>query len=241
MKKFEEVYEVDDYEVYTPEGWINIEKTMLTEKYDVYEVKFDIEGLELKCADKHILMSIDNEEVYAIDSVGKTFKTIFGPSKVVSVTKVSDAENMYDLQLSYYHQYYTNGVVSHNTTVVGGYLLHLALFNSDFTIACLANKRDQAAEILVRIKLMYERLPWFLQLGVSTWNKSYIVLGNNTRIFISATGGSAVRGKSLNCFGGQTGISIQHKITKKTKFISFEELEGEFNADLFKQIELLKT
>ena len=241
MKKFVEVYDVDEYEIFTPEGWINIEKTMLTEPYDVYEVKFDIPELNLKCADNHILMSTDNEEIFAINAIGSEIKTIFGPSKVISVERVADAENMYDLQLPYYHQYYTNGVVSHNTTVVGGYLLHLALFNQDYTIACLANKRDQAAEILGRIKLMYERLPWFLQLGVSTWNKSYIVLGNNTRIFISATGGSAVRGKSLNCFGGQTGITVQHKITKKMKHISFEQLEEEYNADLFKSIECLKT
>ncbi|ASD50371.1 terminase large subunit [Acidovorax phage ACP17] len=84
------------------------------------------------------------------------------------------------------------------TTVAAGYLLHEAIFNKSFRIAILANKGDQAREIMSRIQLMYEELPWFMQPGVSEWNKGSIKLGNGTTMFTGATSSSSVRGKSIN-------------------------------------------
>lgn len=78
-----------------------------------------------------------------------------------------------------------------------GYLLWSGIFAKNQTIAILANKQEQAMDTLERLQIMYENLPWFLQPGVKTWNKKSIRLGNGTKIFISATGGSAVRGRSL--------------------------------------------
>jgi len=81
---------------------------------------------------------------------------------------------------------------------VAGFLLHQALFNDRYTIAVLANKGDQSREILARVKLMYEELPWFMQPGVVTWNKGDIEIGNGSIIFCAATTGSSIRGKSVN-------------------------------------------
>lgn len=89
-------------------------------------------------------------------------------------------------------------VPTHNTTTVAAYLLHQAIFNKDFNIAVLANKSSSAREILSRIQEMYEELPWFMQPGVSEWNKGSIKLGNGSKIFTAATTPSAVRGRSIN-------------------------------------------
>lgn len=231
MKKFEEVIDVFDYQVETDIGYVDIEKSMITEEYEVYEIS--LETKNIKCADKHILITDKDEEVFAMDSLGYKIKTKTGFETVTKVESLGYTERMYDLQLANHHKFYTNEILSHNTTVVGGYLLHLALFNKNFTIACLANKHDQAREILSRIQLMYERLPWWLQMGVKTWNKGDIHLGNGTKIFTAATGGSAVRGKSLNCFGGNTVITVQRKDTKAVKNVTFEQLEKELHADVF--------
>lgn len=84
------------------------------------------------------------------------------------------------------------------TTVAAAYLLHQLIFNKSFLVAILANKGDQAREIMARLQLMYEELPWWLQPGVKTWNKGSIHLGNGAKAFTGATSSSSIRGKSFN-------------------------------------------
>lgn len=84
------------------------------------------------------------------------------------------------------------------TITVAAYLCWCAIFNRRFNIAILANKADQAREIMSRLQLMYEELPWYMQPGIKTWNKGDIWLGNGSKVFTAATTGSSVRGKSLN-------------------------------------------
>lgn len=84
------------------------------------------------------------------------------------------------------------------STTVAAMLLHCIVFNQEYKIAILAQKADQAREILGRLQLMYQELPWWMQPGVITWNKGNIILGNRSEAFTSATKGSGVRGKSIN-------------------------------------------
>jgi hypothetical protein len=85
------------------------------------------------------------------------------------------------------------------TTTVASFLLWYALFNSDKTVAILANKAATAREILSRITLALENVPFFLQPGVDTLNKGDIEFGNNSKIFTSATSTDSIRGRSPNC------------------------------------------
>lgn len=84
------------------------------------------------------------------------------------------------------------------STCVAAILLWYAIFNEEYKIAILAHKGDQAREILGRLQLMYEELPWWMQPGVVTWNKGNIILGNRSEVFTAATTGSGVRGRSIN-------------------------------------------
>ena len=85
------------------------------------------------------------------------------------------------------------------TTTVVAYMLWKVLFFKNYSIAILANKDRQAREILSRIKLMFEHLPKWLQMGVTEWNKGNIELENESKILASATSSSAVRGGSFSC------------------------------------------
>ena len=78
------------------------------------------------------------------------------------------------------------------------YLLWFALFHSEKTIAILANKGATAREMLGRITLMLENLPFFLQPGCKALNKGSIEFSNNSRIIAAATSGSSIRGMSVN-------------------------------------------
>ena len=79
-----------------------------------------------------------------------------------------------------------------------GYLLWYACFHSEKTIAVLANKGAVAREMLARVTLMLENLPFFLQPGCKALNKGSIEFSNNSRIIASATSGSSIRGMSVN-------------------------------------------
>lgn len=78
------------------------------------------------------------------------------------------------------------------------YLLWFALFQSDKTVAILANKGATAREMLARVTLMLENLPMWIQPGCRTLNKGSIEFSNNSRIIAAATSGSSIRGMSVN-------------------------------------------
>ena len=79
-----------------------------------------------------------------------------------------------------------------------GYLLWYALFHPEKTIAILANKGAVAREMLARVTLMLENLPFFLQPGCKALNKGSLEFSNNSRIIAAATSGSSIRGMSVN-------------------------------------------
>lgn len=78
------------------------------------------------------------------------------------------------------------------------YILWYALFNPEKTIAILANKGATAREMLARVTLALENLPFFLQPGCRALNKGSIEFSNNSRIIAAATSGSSIRGMSVN-------------------------------------------
>jgi len=78
------------------------------------------------------------------------------------------------------------------------YLLWFVLFNPEKTVAVLANKGATAREMLSRITLMLENIPFFLQPGCKALNKGSLEFSNNSRIIAAATSGSSIRGLSVN-------------------------------------------
>ena len=78
------------------------------------------------------------------------------------------------------------------------YLLWYVLFNPEKTVAILANKGATAREMLNRITLMLENIPFFLQPGSKALNKGSLEFSNNSRILAAATTGSSIRGMSVN-------------------------------------------
>lgn len=125
--KFVEAYDVKDYRVLTPNGWVNIEGIGKTIEYDQFRI-FTSGGKELICADKHILYRCDNinfytkkcelSEVYC-DSLemGDFIMTKDGPEMIMEFSNTGIKSNMYDLQLSdgSNKQYYTGDILSHNS------------------------------------------------------------------------------------------------------------------------------
>lgn len=78
------------------------------------------------------------------------------------------------------------------------WLLHYICFNSDKKVAVLANKGAIAREMLARLTLMLENLPFFLQPGCRVLNKGSIRFSNNSEIIAAATSSSSIRGMSFD-------------------------------------------
>ena len=87
---------------------------------------------------------------------------------------------------------------SGKSTTTCGFILWYIIFQSEKTVALLANKGDTAREILSRIQLAFQHLPKWLQQGVREWNKGSLELENNSRVIAAATSASAIRGYTIN-------------------------------------------
>ena len=128
------------------------------------------------------MITSDNEEIFAKDCLGKYVITDSGIEKITNIVKTAKSKYMYDLELTDNHLYYTNGILSHNTTTYTIYALWLCMFHSEKKIMLLANKADTALEILSRIRMAYEYCPAFLKPGVFVWNKGEVVFANRSGV-----------------------------------------------------------
>lgn len=139
------------------------------------------------------------EEVFVKDlKAGDVIMTQDGAERVTSVEQTEVSENMYDVELGgdSDHRYYTNGILSHNTTSYTIYALWTLIFNPEKRIMLLANKADTVLEILGRIQMAYEYLPTWLKPAVVVWNKGEIQFSNKSAIKGFPTASDAARGYS---------------------------------------------
>lgn len=117
-KKFIESKKIDDYEVFTDTGWVDINAIHKTIEYDICRLVTD--KFELLCADNHIVFKDRKEEFVINLSKGDMIDSILGPTEVISIESKGVSENMYDLELDFESnkRYYTNGILSHNTSFI---------------------------------------------------------------------------------------------------------------------------
>lgn len=186
--------------IQTPTKISPIKRLLKTVKYGVYTIQLE-NGLSIECADTHILIDRYDKEVYAINSLGHILKTELGLSKVISVDYLNYSDTMYDIEIDGIdHRYYTNRILSHNTTLAAAYFLWFASFHDDKTILIVSNNMGNASEFIHRVRGMYEEVPKWLKPGLQSdgWNKQSCGFDNKSRIISRATSESSARGLSLS-------------------------------------------
>jgi hypothetical protein len=198
-RKFINVTELTGWKINTDTGWqpiIDIKKTV---RYEVWEVTLS-NGVFLKCADTHIVFDSTMNEIFVKNlHCGDTIQTKDGLSTVVNVENTFFTDYMYDIGVnSVDHRYYTNGILSHNTTTAAGYLLWYAMFIPDSTILIAAHKYSGAQEIMQRIRFAYETTPNHIRAGVTSYNKGSIDFDNGSRIVSATTTENTGRGMSIS-------------------------------------------
>lgn len=198
-KKFTHVVEQD-----FQSDFGRVTKAFRTVPYEAWELK--TETKTLVAADKHRVIREDHTPVWLEDlKPGDRIKTDVGVEEVVSCRSLGVRVHMYDIEVNtadpdddHNHLYYSDGVLSHNTTCAAGYLLWRAMFTPDTTILLTANKLSQALEIMDRIRYTYEQLPNYIRAGATEYNKGNVGFDNGSRIISRATSSDAGRGLSIS-------------------------------------------
>lgn len=201
-EKFIESFSIDDWEIETEDGWKDITHIHKTIKYDVWKIK--TKNFELKCADEHIVFTDYFEQIYVKDlKLGDWIYTKNGYEEITFIQKSKIEEHMYDVTVdSENHSFWSNGILSHNTTISTIFITHYLLFSELKNVAILANREKTAVEIINKVKMAYRGLPLWLQQGVSDryggWTKTAFGLENGCKCVASSTAAAAIRGMTIS-------------------------------------------
>ena len=207
-KKIIDTYEIDDLEVLTDTGYEKATHIHRTQPYTVYDIEFT-DGMHIECADNHIMYLYlpgskkysDRYFVYASHVYpGCKLVSKDGYKTVKSVYKCPYKLAMYDVTIdSPEHTYYTNDILSHNTTTTSAFMAWMIVFHIDKNILIVANKEKTAIEIVDKIINIFKNLPFFLKPGCENFGKTGLKLDNGSKIISSATTNTASIGFTIHC------------------------------------------
>lgn len=185
-------FQTENIRILNDNGFHPITHIHQTKPFTIYKLILE-NGLELDCADEHIVFCDNHIQKFVKDlTVNDMVITRFGLSKVKQVIKTDTKLNMVDVTVDdISHSYYSNNILSHNTTTSAIFLLHFILFNIDKNALVTGNKLKTSVEIIDKIKSIFESLPHFLKPGIYKWNQTEIALDNGCRCMGEATTGKS--------------------------------------------------
>ena len=199
-KKIIEEYHIDDLEIETDDGYQKAKTLYITQPYHVFEIETE-KGYRLDCADTHILFDDQYNQVFVNElKCGDQIITKSGPDKIKSIYKYPFKITMRDFTIDHpNHRYYTNGILSHNTTTIAVFLSWMLIFHIDKNILIVANKEKTSIEIVDKIINIFKGLPYWLKPGTEQWGKTQLKLDNGSKILSSATTNTASIGFTIHC------------------------------------------
>ena len=117
LKNIFEKYGDLNLKVKTPYGFKKIEQCGVTEKNaDVYEIK-TANNLTLKCSKNHRVKASNGHFIEVKNILpGQIVITEFGNSEIIYTKNLGMKKDLLDIQVEDVKQYYSNGILSHNST-----------------------------------------------------------------------------------------------------------------------------
>jgi hypothetical protein len=185
--------------IYTDTGYKPISMIHKTQPYTIFKILLE-NGLNLKCADNHIIFGENFNEMFVKDlKVGEFVQTVNGLSKVSKITKTNSKVCMYDVTvMDENHRFYSNGILSHNTVISSIYLVWYLLFNVDRNVLLLGNTGATAKEIIEKVKVILENLPFFMKPGILKKDVYAMKFDNGCRIIGRTTTKTAAIGFTVH-------------------------------------------
>jgi DNA repair exonuclease SbcCD ATPase subunit len=114
-------------------------------------IEVQTENKKIQAAPKHRVIK-DNKWAYVEDlKINDKILTKDGYEKVVSIKKLDKKEDLYDIEVAEVHEYYGNGIVSHNSTFLDS--ITFALFGKPYRKIKLSNlvNNKNNKELLVEL------------------------------------------------------------------------------------------
>jgi DNA repair exonuclease SbcCD ATPase subunit len=157
-RKFSDIVSLSDIEIETDSGWRPITAIAKTVPYAGFQVT--TANRAIKCADNHILFKEGLVQTFAKDLVpGDQILTVDGIETVTSVMDLQEQVEMFDVSVdSPDHRYFSNGFLSHNTTIINA--ICYALYNKPFdniSLQRLINSTNATKNTLMEVRLSFEK------------------------------------------------------------------------------------
>lgn len=192
----------NNIKVNTDTGYQPITHILGSKPLRVYYIELE-NGYNIECADKHILYKdLYNNVVerYACElKIGDKILTDVGPKRIITINNRNICQNMIDLSVDHpNHRFYTNNILSHNSTTTAIFALWKVLFNVDKQALILSKSGAAGRDLVSKIKDMYNFLPYHLKCGTRKYNQSEIAFDNNSSISTEAFSPTAGLGKTIN-------------------------------------------
>lgn len=149
LPKVIESYSVEDWEILTDDGWVDIEEIHKTAPYNQWKLVTE-SNKELIGADLHRVYNEDMQTRYLFElKENDLVQTKDGIEKVVSIKNQGNPVNMYDLTLAdnSNHRFYANDILSHNSTNMGIRTILLCNLLPGIKIATIVPRTEQLKTI----------------------------------------------------------------------------------------------
>lgn len=208
--------DASDYEILTDTDWQPLKKVFITRDYEIYQLS-TVDGLSIECADLHRVFDYNMNPMYVKDIIpGMRIQTIYGLQEVDSVIHTNTRVNMFDVEVdSPEHRYYSNNILSHNTTTTAIFFCWFLLFNIDKTAAIVAQRENIAAEVYSKIRDIVYHLPFFLKPGAISWTASQFAFDNGCRAVYRPATKDCLQGYSINLLFADEFAYIRNKQAKE--------------------------
>jgi len=185
--------------VNTPSGYVPLLEVHKTKPYYIYYIETN-GGLNLQSADNHLVVGEKNDLIFVKDlKIGYKIQTENGIDTIKLIKKEKYKLSMYDISIdSDDHLFYSNGIVSHNTTTIAAFFAWYLCFHTDRNLLILANKEKTAVEIVAKVMDVFRGLPFFLKPGIINTGATGMRLDNGCQLISQATTKTASIGFTIH-------------------------------------------
>lgn len=195
-------YDCFGYKIWSNQNWQPASLVHRTKPFNIYEVKTN--SFSIKCADDHILYKVDETgefvEVFVKNlKIGDLLYTENGREAIESITIEDNTTMMYDVTIVNENPtFYTNGFLSHNTTISSIFIAWYLTFNVERNVMLVANKMKTTTELVSKVKTILEFLPFYLKPGVMGMGATSMKFDNGCRLESQATTKTAAIGFTIH-------------------------------------------
>lgn len=237
-RKFIDSVDLSHLEIETDTGWATATKILKTIPYAVWQVTTE-SGILLECADDHILFDDQMNEIFVknIIPLKTQIQTVNGIELIIDVTTEYHEESMFDIAVdSPDHRYYTNGILSHNTTIINA--LSYGLFGSALTSIKKNNliNKTNGKGMLVTIEFEKDGLKYRIERGRKPMVLQFFIDEHEQDIDDFAQGDSRKTQEDINKLMNMSHDMFKHIIALNTYTEPFLAMRAMDQRNIIEQL-----